>query len=207
MKKRQGFTLIELLCALAIAAIVLVAVGNIGGLALRTARMGLEEQVISEQFAQALDLIEEDVRLSSGIDTRTWAMAGLLEETTMTQELHLWRIDPSSPHKRGVVIYKIGRTSSAIAKDMPLERPYPNMTLMRAQKDNTHSGLNQSVVYYLNGPSEKPAGLKVYYYGKNAENCSLADDIVGVRVVLTGRTKSGHLVQCARHIPLTTVYE
>ena len=98
MRKRGGFTLIELLCALAIAAIVLVAVGNISNFTLRTARAGLGEQVIREQFEQALDLIEEDVRMASGIDVRMWETAGTLEQTPQTLELHLWMIDSKNHH-------------------------------------------------------------------------------------------------------------
>lgn len=207
MRNRRGFTLIELLCALAIAAIVLVAVGNLTNFTLRSARAGLGEQVIREQFEQALDLVEEDVRMASGINVSDWEMAGNLEETTMTLELCLWMIDPSDHHKRGEVIYRIGRSGNAIAEDMPLERPYPNHSLMRAQRDNTHSGINQPVVYYLNGPSETPAGFAVHYYNQAAAPCSLADDIHSVRVVLSGKTKEGRLIQCARHIPLTTTYE
>lgn len=207
MKKRHGFTLIELLCALAIAAIVIVAIGNLGNLALRSARAGLGEQVIREQFEQALDLIEEDVRMASGIDVRAWEVADTLERTTVTIELHLWMIDPKDHHQRGAVTYRIGRSGNTVAQDMPPERPYPNMSLMRAQKDNTHSGINQPVVYYLNGPSETPAGLVVHYYNQDAEPCSLADEIHSVHVALNGRTKEGRLVQCARHIPLTTTYE
>ena len=207
MRKKRGFTLIELLCALAIAAIVLVAVGNLTNFTLRSARAGLGEQVIREQFEQALDLVEEDVRMASGINVSDWEVAGTLAETTMTPELCLWMIDPSDHHSRGEVIYRIGRTGTAIAEDMPLERPYPNYSLMRAQKDHTHSGVNQPVVYYLNGSSETPVGFAVHYYNQAAAPCSLAEEIHSVRVVLSGKTKEGRLVQCGRHIPLTTTYE
>ena len=207
MRKRGGFTLIELLCALAIAAIVLVAVGTISNFTLRTARAGLGEQVIREQFEQALDLFEEDVRMASGIDVRMWETAGTLEQTLQTLELHLWMIDSKNHHHRGQVKYRVGSSGNDIAQDMPPERPYPNMSLLRAQKDDTHSGVNQPVVYYLNGPSEHPAGLTVYYYNKNAMACSLADEIYSIKVVLSGHTKEGQLVQCERNIPLTTAYE
>lgn len=207
MKMRRGFTLIELLCALAVAGVLITVVGNLTVNALYWGHVGFEAQVIGEQFEQALDLIEEDVRNAVDIDVSEWGTEAPLSEMKVTSELRLWVVDATTPHLRGRVFYSLGRSGNAIAEDMPLERPYPNMNLLRAQKDRAHQGQKQPVVYYLNSAYDTPKGLQVHYYNRFAEPCTLAEDIYSVCVILSGCTKDGSVITRQRQIPLTIKYE
>lgn len=207
MKKRRGFTLIEMVCAMAIAGIVITVVANLTVNTLHWGRWGFEGRIIGEQFEQALDLIEEDVRQAVDIDVSTWSQSAGWTERESTLALRLWTVDATDPFRRGQVSYSIATRNPDTAADTPSERPAPKLNLLRAQKDETHSGANQPVVSYLNSILESPPGLQVYYYDRAGTACTLGDDIYSVRVVLNGTTETGKLVTRERTIPLATKFE
>lgn len=202
MKHRQGFTLIEMLCTLAIAGVVLVAASHIVENTLLWSQWGKEEAIIGQQMEQCLDYMENDIRMAKGIDVAYWQKQVPLDKMFSSPELHLRTIDPQYVDEEGKVVYLVKAGSQEIEKDTPFERPMPNHALYRSQRDSQHSGANQSIAMHLNSPLDAERGLRVYYYNRQGQACSLMEEVTSVKVVLAGRTKNGALVKRSRAIPL-----
>lgn len=200
MRKRRGFTLIEMLVVMTISAIIIALLTRGVGAGLGWMSMGLEARTIRAELMSGMDFIEEDVRLAKDIDVD--AYSGNLENITSTISLRLVVADEKDKRREGVVTYSCALPTSGATADTPPGRPKPNLTLYHAQKDSTHSGAKTAVASNLGTGVDMPYGLKIYYNDKDGTPCTLAEDIYSVRVVLSGQTRDGELVQVERTMPL-----
>lgn len=203
--RRRAFTLIEMLCVLAITAVLTALAANAAANSIGWARAGFEEDVITEQFEQALDLIEDDVRQAKDIDDGAWAGRDPAAVRTSVA-LHLRTVDSGDEAREGTVVYSVHLSDGVYNEENPPERPRASAILYREENDSIHSGGRQSVALYLNLNQDDPHGMTVTYHDRSGARCTLGDDVASVHVQLAGTTKDGMTVTCARRIPLSAKY-
>ena len=209
MRGRSAFTLLEMLVVLAISAILLTLLSHLLADSIIWGRLGYEEEAISDQLQQALDLIEQDVRAAVDVDVDYFARVDsrALSAIRTSYELRLVSVDEGDERALGLVVYSLRSATNELSLENPKERPRQGSVLYRAQDDSLHSGNYQPLAMYLSSLHNTPKGFQVYYYGADGRPCSLADDIYSLEVCLAGRTKRGAVVSASRLIPLVAKFE